>query len=163
MSNSFFFVFFLLVSSGFLFFLEKINFIQEFKPNSLGSFIEYIFIGLFLLNSFSLFEILLSVKKNGHVMKLLDEKEIYIRPSFLKLKVKRQFFIGALENGYFHVLSKIVDNRSIQIGDSFLYYYRKYSTKGNKARVVGKRDIFIRIAILVGFLTVSQGVRLFEK
>lgn len=159
-NSFFFFLFSFLISSTIVYLLKRANFIEEFKTNNLKSFIEYIFIGLFMIHSFPLIEVIFSKKHKGHVIEMLRNKDFYLCSRFSGLKIKRQFFVGSLSDNSLRIVGKIIGNKRIGIGDHFLYYYQKYYTKGNKVRLFEKRDIFFQIMKLLVMLVASQIVRI---
>ena len=160
LKRALFFFLFVGISFPFLFYLREIEIIKEFGNNDISSFIEYIFIGFFLLYLFIFVESLFSKKRKGFALKVLKEKKIFLGPRFLRLTIRRQFFIGVLDDQRVRVLSKIAGIKKIQKGDIFLYYYKKYSGKGIKISVFDKKDILLRLSVLIAFLLLSQCPRI---
>jgi hypothetical protein len=158
-SRFFFFVISFFISSSFLYLLAKAGIIEEFKPNNFLVFVEYIFIGFFMLYSFPLIETIISKKHKGIVVELLKQKEFPLFAKFTRLKIKRQFFLGVLDNKSLHVFGITTWNNQLQKGVPFVYYYAKYFIKGKKIRIVEKKNIFFQVIYLLIFLSLAVIVR----
>jgi len=158
-SKFFFFVFSFSMSSALLYLLAKTGLIEKFKQFNLRVFIEYIFIGFFVLYSFPLLETIISKKHKGFVLGLLKQKEFPLCARLIPLKIKRQFFLGVLVDKKIRVLSIMDKNKSFQKGDPFLYYFVKYSSKEKKIKLFERKAIYFQTTIVLVLLLLAVAVR----
>lgn len=141
----------------------KIGLIDAYSINDSKVIIEYFFLLILMSLLLDFLETLLSKKYTGKVSKEIGHRLVKRRFLFLTISKRYFFFVGKMHGSRDTILSVYDDSaRMYREGDSFLYFFKKYtSLRARKVHVWDRKknrkliivySVMFAIPILIKFL-----------